>query len=191
MGYVAMGDVSSDNFNSTKYPGIVKPSNTSTLATFKRCQTQMNRVAAAKGFKTIAADGDIGPGTVSLFELVKAHIGQYALANNDVAAAVKINSASGAVGIASVADVIANEADSYADSLGAAANPPAPQPTKPPTLVDAKGFEKPAPAGANLLSAFESMPTTYKVVAVAILGGIGFFVYKDMSKMGKRRRSRR
>lgn len=191
MGYMSMGDISSDNFNSTKYPGVCKPSNVSTLATFKRMQTQMNRVAAVKGFKTIAIDGDVGPGTLGLFKMVQAFIVQHALDNGDFAAASKISSApsSSCTAVAMIADVIANEADSLASELNAPANPPAPQPTKPPVLVSSTGIETKVPAGASLLTAWESAPAATKYLALAVLGGIGYFtlVKKPRRKSGYRR----
>lgn len=193
MGYVAMGDVSSDNFNSTKYPGVCKPSNTATLAVFKAMQTQLNRCASVSGMSTIAIDGDVGPGTISLFGKLKAALMSIA-PTVQFSAGVRLAAvdATSCSSIAAAADTIRDVAEAYANSKGAAVKPPAPTPTKPPVLVDSKtGIEKPAPAGANLLASFESLPTVYKVVGAGILAGIGFFAYKDMKKLGKRRRSRR
>lgn len=70
MGYLPMGsdDATSStlSFNSTKYPGVCKPSNFYTLGLFRQFQEQLNRVAQIKGFGKVTVDGDIGAGTVSL-----------------------------------------------------------------------------------------------------------------------------
>lgn len=189
MSYLPMGDVSSDSFNSTKYPGICKPSNVSTLATFKRCQTQMNRVASVKGIPTIAVDGDIGPGTVSLFSKIKPDLALHATAIFNVGAAAKITATSASCSaIASIADVIADIADTYADYLKAPTNPPAPKPTKPPVLVDSKtGIEKPAPMGAGLFAAWEASSTTTKVAALAVAGGLVFVALGGKALKRRRR----
>lgn len=187
MGYVSMGDVSSENFNSTKYPGVCKPSNVEALATFKRCQAQLNRVAQAKGFKTIAVDGDIGPGTVSLFGLLYAHLSQYAVGNNDISAASKITAANGScVTIATYADVIANIADSFADELGAPAVASAPAATKTPTLVMPNGLEKPAPMGANLLASFNALPVSMKLLGLGIGAGIAYYTWPKSKRKSRR-----
>jgi lysozyme family protein len=185
MGYTPMGDIASDQFNSTKYPGVCKPSTITALAAFKRLQTQLNRVAFAKGLSTIAVDGDIGAGTVSLVnKLAPALISDATNKMNLVGAAkVGTSTISGCVSLAGVADVVADVAESYAGTLKAPEKAPAPTPVRPPTLVNAAGAETPAPAGAEILTAFTSASTTMKLAMVAVVGGIGYYLYK-----GKRRR---
>jgi hypothetical protein len=186
MTYLPMGDVSSDSFNSTKYPGVCKPSTVAALTTFKRMQHNLNRCAVVSGASTIAVDGDIGPGTVTLFGRLKSHLGTYALGNNDTNAAIKIAAAgSSCSSIAAVADVIANIAESYADDQNAPTSPPAPKPIKPPTLVSSTGLETPAPAGSNLLAVWGTTSTPVKLAALGILGGIGYFAF--MKKPRRRR----
>lgn len=187
MGYVSMGDVASDQFNSTKYPGICKPSTASALAIFKRLQTQLNRVAYAKGIATISVDGDLGGGTLGLFAKVKPTIVQYLIGDGNpiIAGLVGAADTSNCSAVASMADVIANAADACATALKSPSSPPAPKPTKQPMLVLADGTEKAPPVGSNLLAAFESAPNYQKFALLGVLGGAAFFVIK------KKRRGRR
>jgi hypothetical protein len=182
MTYFPMGDVASTDFNSTKYPGVCKPSTTDALATFRRMQTQLDRVATVKGLPLIAVDGDIGPGTIGLFSKLKQEIVSYAMANQDVAASTKIALATSCAQVASVADVIANEAESYADSLNAPSKPASPPPAKPPTLVLQTGQEVPAPMSADILEAFKNIGTTGMLAIGAAMLGIGFLL---LAKPGK------
>ena len=186
MGYVGMGDLASSEFNSTKYPGICKPSTVSALATFKRLQTQLNRVASVKGIATIAIDGDVGPGTMSLFGKLQASLITYATSEQNLAGAVKVGTVlpSSCASLAMVSDVVGDIADSYADSLRAPERPPSPPATRPPVLVMPDGSEKAPPVGADLLTAWESQSTVMKIAMVGVLGGLGYYLYKG----SKRRR---
>jgi hypothetical protein len=186
MGYLPMGDVASSEYNATKYPGVVKPSTFDALATFKNLQNQLNRVAAVSGNKPIAVDGDIGPGTVTLYAAVKPHLATYAAVEASGADATKIGAAGTATEIAQYADVIAEVASKYANSKGAPTTVPGPAPVKPPTLVSATGIETAAPAGADLLAAWKGVSTPMKLAGAAVLAGIGYFMFFD-----KKRRRRR
>lgn len=187
MSYIAMGDMASSDFNSTKYPGISKPSNVNALAQFKAMQTQLSRVATVTGNSPIASDGDIGPGTVTLYKAVAPQLEGWATANMDVSDMAKLVLAvAGNIPLATYADVVTEAARGYADSKGAAGTPPAPKPTKPPVLVSPDGIETPAPAmTADLLAAWKGTSTPMKVAAVAVLGGIGYMLLKKPK--GKRR----
>jgi len=184
MGYTPMGDIASDQFNSTKYPGICKPSTITALAAFKRLQTQLNRVAYAKGLSTIAVDGDIGPGTVSLVNKLAPSLITDATTKMQLASATKVatSTMNGCVSLASVADVVADVAESYAGTLKAPEKAPAPAPTKPPTLVSSSGQESAPPPGADILSAFTSASTPMKLAMVAVAGGVGYYLYKGHKK---------
>ena len=186
MGYVGMGDLASSEFNSTKYPGICKPSTVSALATFKRLQTQLNRCASVKGIATIAIDGDIGPGTMSMFGKLQTSLITYATKEQNLAGAVKVGTVRPAscASLAMVSDVVGDIADDYANSMRAPEKPPSPPATRPPVLVMPDGSEKAPPAGADLLTAWESASTPVKVAMVAALGGIGYYLYKS-SKRGR------
>jgi hypothetical protein len=47
--------------------GICKPMTFAALAAFKNVQTQLNRIAKAKGWPAIGVDGALGPSAVALF----------------------------------------------------------------------------------------------------------------------------
>lgn len=182
-----MGDMASSDFNATKYAGISKPSNVNALAQFKAMQTQLNRVASVTGNSPIAADGDIGGGTVTLYKAVLPHLVTYAAVEMTGSDTVKLNSAAaGNVPLATYADIVTDAARGFADANKAPSTPPAPKPAKPPVLVSPAGIETPAPAAAaDLLAAWKGTSTTMKIAAVAVLGGIGFMLLKKPK--GKRR----
>lgn len=184
MSYFPLGDISADNFNATKYPGIVKPSNVTTLAVFKGLQSQLNRCAYVLKQKTIAIDGDVGPGTIALWTNVRTKVMATVGSELSGAEAAKLNAASSTVALANVADIAERACRMFADQNGAPATPPAPPPAKPPTLVMPSGVETPAPAGAGLLAAFQTASTPMKLAALGIAGGIGYYMLKG----GKRRR---
>lgn len=183
MGYLGLGDLDSSDFNSTKYPGICKPSNVSSLATFKKLQSQLNRVASMKGVPTIAVDGDIGPGSLRLFASMQSTLVAF-LNVGDVTSAIKIAgvSSSSCSSLALVADVVGDAAQKYADSLGAPTTVASPTPAKASTLVLPNGIEKPAPAGADMMAAWTNASTEMKIAFVAVMGGIGYYLYKGSKK---------
>lgn len=186
MGYIGMGDVASSEFNSTKYPGVCKPSTWNALRIFERLQTQLNRVASVKGIATIAIDKDIGPGTLALFFKVQPSLIVYATDNMKLAEAAKIGTVlkTSCSSLAAVADVVGDIAEGLANMLKAPAKPPSPPPLKPPTLVMPDGTEKAPPVGADLLTAWEQASMPVKLATVGVLGGIGYYLYKG----SKRRR---
>jgi hypothetical protein len=156
-------------FNSTKYPGICKPSDTRTLAAFKELQSQLNRLAKGKGLSDrISVDGDIGPGTSNL--MVKTGMSTSTMACTAIAVA---------------ATAFAAQAKQLADQLKAPASVAGPLPVRAPTLVSSVGLEIPAPAtgiGAGVFNAFTGMSTPMKVAAVGILAGIGYFAFKKKGR---------
>jgi hypothetical protein len=159
-------------FNSTKYPGVCKPSNVGTLAAFKALQTQLNRVAQAKGLTKIGVDGDIGAGTLRI--MTSAGMIPAGTPCSVVAAQVTISTVT---------------AKTIADAAGISSSVAGPLVLKRPTIVDAAGRESivQSPAiGAGLVGAFSNLSTPMKLAAVGILGGIGYFVFKDTKK--KRRK---
>ena len=70
--FQTLGDLASTDWNSTKYPGVCKPSNFYALGMFQELQMQLNRVADHMGLKKVGVDGDIGPGTLKLLAQCKA-----------------------------------------------------------------------------------------------------------------------
>jgi len=150
------------SYNSTKYPGTCKPSNTYTLNLFKALQSQLNRVAQLQGLSKISTDGDIGPGTVSL-------------------ASRAIGAPSSCTAIAANVAGYTQQAKIMADTGGAPSSVSAPPQTKPSTIVDAiTGMESPAPSGiaASLTGLWDGLTPAGKIGAVGILGGIGYYLYK-------------
>lgn len=199
---MGMGSISSSSFNSTKYPGICKPSTTATLAVFKSMQQQLNRVASIKGLPKVAVDGDVGPGTVQLAGYVKAvaaadatgadTTGDNVVADN-AATLVDVIDASSCVAIASRADDIAANAQMYATALGAPAAVPAPVNTSPTVLVSSTGAETQISgsvqnAAASLSDSFGALGTVEKVVVVGALGIAGYIVLGIVDKPKKRKR---
>lgn len=169
--YLSMGDTGGESgvtWNSTKAPGTCKPSDFSTLAKFKALQEQMNRVAKMKGFPTIAVDGDLGPGTVSLFNKI---LGGNAACGN----------------IAGYVSTYTAQFNALASSLGAPASVPAPKPTTAPAIVNAAGATVPAPPGASnpmvasVYDAFGGSPVL-AVAGVAIVGGIAYLLLKKKKR---------
>lgn len=157
-------------FNSTKYPGICKPSNTYTLGKFRNLQLQLNRAAQAKGISTrIAIDGDIGPGTISLCSKV---IGTPA---NAACSAI----ATMAVAHAAVASAIATAA-------GVPAQVTTPTPPRPSTLVLPNGGEIAAPPSsaiaANLSAQWNALSAPMKVAGVGVAAALSFVAYKAVKK---------
>ncbi len=169
--YLSMGDTGGEpgvTWNSTKVPGACKPSDFATLAKFKALQEQMNRVASKKGYPTIAVDGDLGPGTVALFNKI---LGGNASCGN----------------IASYVSTYTAQFNALASSLGAAASVPAPKPATPPAIVTAAGATVPAPPGAgnpllaNVYDAFGGSPVL-AVAGIGIAGGIAYLLFKKKKR---------
>src|SRR5262245_29618696 len=111
MTYFPMGDGDPIAFNSTKYPGVCKPMNETTLQAVYSLQNAGNRVAKMKGGKLIARDGDIGPGTLAAARFAAGYLGPTTLA-----AATSSCTALGAVVVEFAAAV-----NTAADSMGAPA----------------------------------------------------------------------
>jgi hypothetical protein len=161
MAYFPMGAIESSDFNSSRFPGVCKPTNKPTLDLFLALQDQLNRVLFAKKAPLIAVDGDIGPGTV---KAVSAVLGM---------------SATCAV-VASKADVLASQVQTLANGLGAPAHVDGPKPARPPSIIDtATGAELAVPgagAGASLTSAFAGMSTTTMLMLGAAVVGVGYYL---------------
>lgn len=159
------------SFNSTKVPGVCKPMDFKTLAVFEDLQSQLNRVAHAKGLPKIAVDGDIGTGTTGLM--------------------VKVGMASAGItctAVAVAAGAFAAQAKQLADQLGAPAKVSGPPPIKPPSILDPNTLlEIPAPSG-GIAASFANLSTAGKLAAVVALGGIGYFLIGSKKKKSKGRK---
>ncbi len=162
MGYVnaGMGEVSSSNYNTTRYPGIAKPTNLSTLETFMELQRQMNRYAQGRGAgaQKIAVDGDIGPSTQKLWRLLWSMVGPSPLTSYDYKQ------------IAAVSDTAGPQLRSMADALNVPGTVTSPKPSKPPSIYQpSTGTEVTAPpssgAGGGIMASITSMSPNLQMAA--------------------------
>lgn len=192
--YAQLGSISSSTFNSTKYPGVCKPSTTATLAAFKALQQQLNRVASVKNLPKVAIDGDIGPGTLNLAAYVKAVAAADATGGNDLASVandvVSIIDTSSCTALASAADDVAANVQMYATALGARSSTPAPVNTSPTVLVSSTGQETQISgsvqnAAASVADSFGALDGTTKL---AVAGALGVAAYIVLGGKKKRRR---
>jgi hypothetical protein len=172
MTYFPMGDISTSDFNSTKYPGVCKPSNFATLAVFKELQYQLNRLAQGLNMPKIAVDGDIGPGTIKLVSAIGA---QRLLVD-----------ASTCVSIATKADTLTSVAKQQATALGVPDKISAPSPPQTPSIITPAGAIVPQPAAASLSDAFRNMGTPTLIALGVGVVAVGYVVAKDMKKKGRK-----
>jgi hypothetical protein len=165
-----MGDTETIAFNSTKYPGICKPSNQTTLQAVYDLQNQCNRIAKMKGGKIIAQDGDIGPGTLSAARFAAGYLGPLATR----LAFSTSNCTDLGANIVAFTDAVR----ASADALGAPAKVDAPVPARAPMLVMPSGLEVKGgpPIGASALDSIKNlgMPTLIALGVAAV--GVGYYV---------------
>lgn len=182
MPYLQLGSVDASNFNSTKYPGVCKPSNTATLQTFKTLQAQLNRLAEGLSLTKITVDGDIGAGTVGLLSSVKSVLGQGGVSVDPARNILIQADASSCTAVASNADLLGDAAKGVADQMGVSSTISQP---KPPggssTLVSASGLESrvttgtPASNGIADMIGLGGVDTTTLVLLAAGLGAAVYF----------------
>jgi hypothetical protein len=165
--YLPVGASASDMaFNTTKYPGICKPSNEATLQAVYSLQKELNRVSYAKGIKPpIAVDGDVGPGTVARFNKI---LGGNADCT-DIAREILAHTASLAV---------------LAAALQAPASVPSPIPAKAPTIVLPTGAEikGPPPTGASALDSIKNLGMPMLLLLGAGAVGVGYYVTRKKGR---------
>jgi hypothetical protein len=167
-----MGTIDSTHFNSTRYPGVCKPTDFPTLEVFKEMQYQLDRLAEGRKLAKIAIDGDIGPGTM---KLVKA-TGPWMMVDTSSCASV-----------AQYADVISAGAQKKADDLGVPAKITTPATFAKPSILAPTGAIVVAPpgqmgAGASIGDAFKGLGTAGMLAVGAAIVGIGYFVTTKMKK---------
>jgi hypothetical protein len=188
MGYIPMGDLDASDWNSTKYPGVCKPTNFGALAKFKELQTQLNRVAQAKGLGKIGVDGDIGAGTVNLLRsIVTASAADRGASSTGTYATVVYSFASSMAtscsSIAAKADVLAAALKNYANALGVSSAVSSPAPPKPSSIITSSGEVTAPPeyqgSGSGPIGA---MTAGQKVFAGLALGGLAY------AMLGKKKR---
>jgi len=173
--YFPMGADDAPNFNSTKYPGVCKPTNQATLELVYELQRQLNRIAQMKGLTKIAVDGDIGPGTVRLFNQA-------------------IGGSASCQTIASQVSTFTAQLNALAVSLNAPAKVSSPAPAKPPTYVNATtGLEVVAPKGmaASLSDSIGLSTPMLLLLGIAAIGA-GYYLTRKpgASKPSVRYRTR-
>lgn len=173
MTYFPMGTIDSSNFNSTKYAGVCKPTNQSTLDVVRGLQRQINRVLSAKKISLIAEDGDIGAGTVKALD--------QALGKSTGLTCMML---------AVEADTFTESLRALANSLGAPAVVVAPKPPKPSTFIDPGTnldvLAKPPGISAGLTDAFKNMSTTSLLIMGAAAVGAGYYLTRKPKGRGRR-----
>lgn len=153
------------SFNTTKYPGTCKPANAPTLELVYELQRQLNRVAQMRKLTKIAVDGDIGPGTVKLFNAA-------------------LGTSADCTTIGSQVRAFTAQLGVLAATLGAPAKVPAPAPAKPSTFVDpTTNLDVIAPKGiaASLSDSIGLSTPMIAALGVAAVG-VGYYVYKRKAK---------
>ena len=170
MTYFPMGDDAVPSFNSTKYPGICKPSNQETLDLVYDLQGQLNRIAHMRKTSKIAVDGDIGPATI---KMMAAQLGLNASIITCDYVSTRL------VGFIASAKRIA-------DALKAPPSVPGPKPASPPVLVLPTGEElaarPPAESAGFSLAALTNMSTPMMIGLAALTVGIVYYLLKKKPK---------
>lgn len=154
--------------------GVCKAQNLPALAAVRQLQSQLNRVAQVKGYSKIAADGAIGPATLALFRLVQTAAGTGTIAGDT----------SSCVNIGADSDVLAQQVQAYADSLGAPTTVSAALSLGVPTIVTKSGKTVVAP-DAGIAGSLATLSGTEQLALLAVAGGIGYLL---LSKKKKRRK---
>lgn len=168
----ALGAIDASNFNSTRYPGVCKPTNKPTMDAVVLMQNQLNRVAHKQGITKIAPDGDVGPATVGLVNKVKNIILDTATPS------------SRCIDVAQNADLIANNARMFADTASVPASVSAPKPARPPSFIAPSGKEivPPPPPGTGLAAALPGPLKNMSMPMLLLLGaaviGAGYYFTK-------------
>jgi hypothetical protein len=153
----------------TSVGGVCKARNKPALTFALNLQNQLNRVAQAKGFSKIKADGAIGPATMTLFNQVQAASGGQVM-----------QTVQSCVDLAGDSDVLGAQVQAYADSIGAPSKVTSPVSLTPPTIVTKSGKEI---AGDAL--GIGSMSLVEKLAIAGVVGGIGWMVYTGKKKRRK------
>lgn len=173
----ASGGTSITTSDFTQAGGICKAANITALNYVKELQRQLNRVAQVKGFAKVGVDGEVGPGTLSLFTKVQTAAG--------TGAGAILGTPSSCMGVAPDADVLSAQVAAYANSIGAPAIASAAFTGHAPTIVRPNGQEV---AAAGLFDTFDRLPALEKFAVLGVFGGIGYMLMagKRRKKGGKR-----
>jgi len=166
------GGTSITSSDFTSAGGICKAANLTALNYVKELQRQLNRVAQVKGFSKVGVDGEVGPGTLALFQKVQTAAG--------TGAGQILGTPSSCMGVAPDADVLSAQVQAFANSIGAPATASAAFTGHAPTIVRPNGQEV---AAAGLFDTFDRLPALEKFAVLGVFGGIGY-----MLLAGKRKR---
>lgn len=161
--------------------GACKPQNFPALAAARNFQAQLNRVAQAKGFGKISTDGAVGPGTLALFRKVQAAAppGQI------------MGDPSTCMGVAPDVDVLGQQVQVFADSLGVPATVSGPAVSlSPPTIVTKSGQTVVAP-DAGVMGDLAKLSGVEKLALLGLAGGIGYMMLKKKKPRPVARTTRR
>jgi hypothetical protein len=172
------GVLTASDFNSTKYPGVCKPTNAAAFQAVANFQRQMNRAAKALGLKMIGIDGDVGPGTLTLYNQL---LGIYHEAGQ----------VSNCLTVAVAAPQEALMFQQQADAAGVPATITQPAPSSTPSYAPPGGgpnITVKTPESGSIASAFTGLSTPMKLAAVGVFGGIAYLAAKEMKKSKRKGR---
>lgn len=164
----------------TSVGGVCKPMNLPALASSRAFQGQINRVAEVKGFGKVATDGAIGPATLALFKKVQAA----------APAGSIMGDAASCMTVAPDVDVLGQQVQAFADSLGAPTVVSGPTLSMSvPTITTKSGATVLAP-DAGILGSLATLSTVEKVALLGLAGGIGYVLWTKHSKKPRARTMR-
>lgn len=155
--------------------GICKPQNFPALDAVRLFQGQLNRVAQMKGFSKVSVDGAVGPSTLALFRKVQ----------SSASPGTVMGDASSCMGVAPDVDVLGQQIQQFADSLGAPAVVAGPTLSlSAPTIKTKSGQTVLAPDADGIAASLAKLSGTEKI---ALLGAAGLgLLYLTKRKKGKK-----
>lgn len=153
----------------TSVGGVCKPKNFPALAAVRAFQGQLNRVAQIKGFAKVASDGAVGPATLALFKKVQA-----AAPSGSI-----MGDAGSCMTVAPDVDVLGQQIQQFADSLGAPAQVAGPvgAALSVPSIKTKSGATVIAP-DAGVLGSLATLSGAEKLALLGVAGGLGYMLFK-------------
>lgn len=159
-GVGAANTLTAADFNSTRYPGICKPTNAAALQAVLELQRQMNRVAQSKGFTKIQVDGDVGPGSLALY------------------AKIDGTTPGSCLVLAMAAPALAARYKATADASGVPAMVAQPSPSSTPSYVTATGKSvSVSTPESGIGGAFNGLSTPMKLAVAGAAIAVGLAVF--------------
>lgn len=153
----------------TSAGGVCKAKNFPALAAVRAFQAQLNRVAQIKGFAKVASDGAVGPATMALFKKVQAA----------APAGSIMGDAGSCMTVAPDVDVLGQQIQQFADSLGAPAQVAGPVGAvlSVPSIKTKSGATVIAP-DAGVLGSLATLSGAEKLALLGVAGGLGYMLFK-------------